>query len=142
MASRCRKVHHKVDKLRGLLSPQEQAAFDNLVLWNPAYSSIQTWFAQRGHKISINAIAHWWRSNFPDSGESKILKGIAMELEDFDKRPYDSVLRLVTMAARVLTDHATGKLGNEQLDRLMETQLELLTGMRSLQSMPKTSLKA
>lgn len=132
MASRSRKRRHKVDKLRSLLNPQEQAAFDNLVLWNPTYASIQTWFAQRGHKISINAIAHWWKANYPDCNESKVLKGIAMLLEDFDKRPYDSVLRLVTMAAQVLTDHATGKLANLKPHTLMETQLELFAGVRSL----------
>lgn len=133
MASKCRKVHHKVDKLRGLLSPLEQAAFDNLVLWNPTYASIQTWFAQRGHKISLNAICHWWKANYPDHDESKILRGIALELgENFDRSPYSGVLRLATMAAQVLTDHATGKLANAHPHTLMKTQLELFAGVRSL----------
>lgn len=55
-----------------------------------------------------------------------------MELEDFDKRPYDSVLRLATMAAQILTDHATGKLANAEPHTLMKTQLELFAGVRSL----------
>jgi hypothetical protein len=133
MASRCRKCHHKVDKLRGLLNPQEKADFDNFVLWNPTYASIQGWFAQRGHKISINAIAHWWKANFPDSGESKILKGISMELgRDFDKPPYNSVLRLAVTAAQVLSDYSTGKLSKAEPHSLMEIQLELFSGLRSL----------
>jgi hypothetical protein len=136
MVSRCRKRHHKVDKLRGLLNPQEQAAFDNLVLWNPTYASIQGWFAERGHKISINAIHHWWKANYPDSDETKVLKGIAMELrQDFDKPPYNRILRLVTMAAQVLTDHATGKLAGVKPDMLLEKQFKLLQGARNLVAM-------
>jgi hypothetical protein len=132
MASRCRKRRHKVDKLRSLLNPQQQAAFDNLVLWNPTYASIQTWFAERGYKISVNAIHHWWKANYPDCNESKILRGLAMELEDFDKRPYDSVLRLAITATGVLSDYCTGKLASAEPNTLMETQLELFAGVRSL----------
>jgi hypothetical protein len=133
MASRCRKCHHKVDKLRGLLNPQEKADFDNFVLWNPTYASIQGWFAQRGYKISINAIHHWWKANYPDCDESKILKGIALALgKDFDSAPYSSVLRLVVTAAQVLTDYSTGQLSSAEPDTLMKKQLELLTGVRSL----------
>ena len=132
MAYRCRKRRHKVDKLRSLLNPQEQAAFDNFVLWNPTYVSIQNWFGERGHQISINAIHRWWKANYPDCNESKILRGIAMELEGFDKRPYDSVLRLAITATGILSDYCTGKLASVEPDALLETQLELLNGVRSL----------
>lgn len=140
MASRCRKRRHKVDKLRSLLNPQEQAAFDNLVLWNPTYASIQGWFAQRGHKISINAVHHWWKANYPDRNESKILRGIALALgKDFDNAPYNSVLRLAVTAAQVLTDYSTGHLSNAEPHTVMEKQLELLTGMLKLSMMSDLS---
>jgi hypothetical protein len=133
MASRRGKYHYKVDKLRGLLNPQEQAAFDNLVLWNPTYASIKNWFSDRGHQISINAIHHWWKANYPDRDESKILRGIAMELgQDFQEPPYGSVLRLVIAAAQVLSDYSTGRLASAEPHALMETQLELFSRARSL----------
>lgn len=133
MASRCRKRCHKVDALLSKLSTQDQAEFAALCRWNPTYASLQGWFLSRGHRISINALHHWWRSNFPDSGESKILKGIAMELgQDFDKPPYNSVLRLVVAAAQVLSDYSTGKLSKAEPHSLMEIQLELFNGLRSL----------
>lgn len=140
MGSRRGKYHHKVDKLRSLLNPQEQAAFDNLVLWNPTYASIQGWFAQRGHKISINAVHHWWKANYPDRNESKILRGIALALgKDFDNAPYNSVLRLAVTAAQVLTDYSTGHLSNAEPHTVMEKQLELLTGMLKLSMMSDLS---
>lgn len=132
MASRCRKRRHKVDALLSKVSTQDQVEFAELCQWNPTYAALQGWFLSRGHRISLNAIHHWWRSNYPDCNESKVLKGIAMQLEDFDKRPYDGVRRLVTMAAQVLADHTTGKLANTESHTLMETQLELFALVRSL----------
>ena len=127
-----RKRRHKVDALLSKLSIQDQAEFAELCRWNSTYTALQGWFLSRGYRISINALHHWWRSNLPDSGESKILKGIAISLgRDFDKPPYNSVLRLAVTAARVLSDYSTGKLSKDP-HSLMEIQLELFSGLRSL----------
>lgn len=140
MASRCRKRRHKVDALLSKLSTQDQAEFAELCQWNSTYTALQGWFLSRGHRISINALHHWWKASFPDSGESKILKGIAMELgQDFDKPPYNSVLRLAVTAAQVLSDYSTGKLDAAEPHTLMETQLELFALVRSLSMLSRLS---
>lgn len=56
-----------------------------------------------------------------------------MELgRDFDKPPYNSVLRLAVTAAQVLSDYSMGRLCDTEPHSLMERQLELFSGVRAL----------
>lgn len=133
MASKRGKYHYKIDKLRGLLSPQDLTEFDSLCQWNPTYASIRGWFALRGHKISINAIHHWWKASFLSAAESRILREISMELgQDFDQPPYNSVLRLVVTAAQILCDHSTSRLTNVEPQMLLKKHIELFAGAREM----------
>lgn len=136
-----RKRRHKLDQLLSTLSAEDQAEFRTLCQFNPSYGSIQVWLQERGCEISINGIFCWWRSTFPNADETRILRLIAMELEqDFDQPPYNAVVLLVARAAQVLCAHSTGKLShNVEVQHLMEKQLELLTGMRSLSMMSDSS---
>jgi len=69
-----------------------------------------------------------------------MLKGIAMELgRDFDQPPYTPVLKLVAAAAKILCDCSTSKLGSVETHELMEKQLELFSGLRSLSVMSHLS---
>lgn len=133
MACRYHKRHHKVDRLLSLLTSQEQDAFNAFVQFGPSYSDIQAWLGSKGHKISVNGVHRWWKASFPSADESRILRGIAMELgQDFNKPPYNSVLRLVITAAQILCDHSTSRLTNVEPQMLLEKQLELFTGAREM----------
>ncbi len=113
MASRRGKYHYEVDELCGRLSIQDRADFDHLCQWNPTYASIQTWLAQRGHKVSINAIHHWWKTNYPDCDEIKIVNALAahLDVKDFH-RLHGTALKLAVMATKVLDAHFSGKLAS------------------------------
>ncbi len=138
MPLKSRKRAHKLDRLLRTLSAQDQAEFHALCQFNPSYRCIQLWLEERGCEISINGIFCWWRSNFPTADENRILRGIAALLEqDFDLPPHSGVIRLVSTAAQILCDCSTGKLSHgADVQQLMEKEIELLYGLRSLQSMP------
>lgn len=140
MSLKTRKRRHKLDRLLSTLSAQDQDEFHTLCQFNPPYRCIQAWFKERGCEISVNGIFCWWQSTFPNADESRILRGIGIELgRDFDMPPYTSVLRLATMAAQVLSDHATSKLDAVAPHTLMETQLELFVLVRSLSMLSRPS---
>lgn len=129
MASKRGKYHYKIDELRGLLSPQDLSEFDSLCQWNPTYASIRSWFALRGHKISINAIHHWWKANYPDRDEIKFMNALVDHLDIKDGHHlYASALKLAVMATSILDAHFKGKLANAEPKFLVESQKELFSG--------------
>lgn len=129
MASKRSRYHHKVDKLRGLLSPQDLIEFNALCQWNPTYASIQGWFALRGHQISLNAVYHWWKANYPDRDEIKFMNALVDHLDIKDgHRLHVSALKLAVMATSILDEHLSGKLASAEPKFLVESQRELFSG--------------
>ena len=128
MASKRGKYHYKIDQLRGLLTVKDLHEFDNMCQFNPSYTSLQSWFAVRGHKISINAIHHWWKANYLDRDEIKLMNALADHLEIKDgHRLYALALKLAVMATSILDAHISGKLASAETKFLVESQKELLT---------------
>jgi hypothetical protein len=128
MASKRGKYHYKIDELRGLLSPQDLIEFNDLCQWNPTYASIRGWFALRGHKISINAIHHWWKANYLDREEIKFVNALVDHLDIKDgHRLHASALKLAVMATSILDAHFKGKLASADPKFLVERQREIFT---------------
>lgn len=133
MASKRGKYHYKIDQLRGLLTVKDLHEFDNMCQFNPSYTSIQSWLAVRGHKISINAIHHWWKANYLDRDEIKLMNALADHLEIKDgHRLYALALKLAVMATSILNAHISGKLVSTEPQTLIETQKELFAGVLEL----------
>jgi hypothetical protein len=114
--------------LCSLLSLQDRDAFRVLVQWNATYASIQGFFADRGHKVSINAVHHWWRATQPDLEELQILNALAeqVDVKDFH-RLHGTALKLAVLATRILDEHLTNKLASADSKFLMERHKELFT---------------
>ena len=105
-----RKGSHKVDRLLAQLTPIDQATFDLFCRYSPTYSSIQKWFQERGLKVSINAIFHWWHANFPTSAEIKF--GQAIGIQDMKSHPNQKALDLARIATSIIYANADGKSTN------------------------------
>jgi hypothetical protein len=140
MPSRRGKYHYKVDQLRGYLSAQDRTAFDSLCQFNPTYASIQSWFAERGYKISVNAIHHWWCASYPDRDEIKIMNGLVahLDVKDFH-RLHASALKLAIIATNILDAHINGKLASADPSFLAERQRELCTRALELTRLQRTT---
>lgn len=128
MVSKRGKYPYKVDELRGLLTAEDLDEFDNMCRFNPSYTSIRSWFTVRGHQISINAIHHWWKANYLDRDEIKIVNALTDHLHIKDgHRLHASALKLAVMAANILDLHLSGKLASAEPKFLVESQRELFT---------------
>jgi hypothetical protein len=119
--------------LCSLLSLQDRDAFRVLVQWNATYASIQGFFADRGHKVSINAVHHWWKATQPNLEETRILNALAeqVDVKDFH-RLHGTALKLAVMATRILDEYINGKLANLDPQALADRQRELFTGALEL----------
>lgn len=128
MASKRGKYHYKLDQLRGLLTVKDLHEFDNMCQFNPSYTSIKSWFAVRGHQISINAIHHWWKANYLDRDEIKLMNALAdyLHIED-GHRLHALALKLALVATSILDAHINGKLASAETKFLVESQKELFT---------------
>lgn len=130
MVSKRGKYSYKVDELRGLLTAEDLDEFDNMCRFNPSYTSIRSWFAIRGHQISINAIRHWWKGNYLDRDEIKIVNALIDHLGIEDKhRLHALALKLAVMATSILDAHISGKLSSTEPQTLIETQKELFANV-------------
>ena len=105
-----RKGSHKVDRLLAQLTPIDQATFDSFCCYSPTYSSIQKWFQERGLKVSINAVFHWWHANFPTSAEIKF--GQAIGIQDIKSHPNQKALDLARIATSIIYANTDGNSTN------------------------------
>lgn len=139
MANKRGKSSYKVERLRSLLSLQDQAAFSSFIQFSPPYSSIQAWFAERGHVVSLNGLHRWWRGTQLTGEEIRIVNALATHLDLRDgHRLHCTALKLTIIATSILDAHLNGKLANADPEFLVESQRELFFGTVELAKLSRS----